>query len=103
MPSHCVEWTAIPEATSSDGVAKKAMVGKQVSLVRVTIPAGTEAPRHSHPFEQFVQVVSGSGRLETEEGLVRFEAGSVFHFPPGTWHEALFDTETVLIETNLAG
>ncbi|MDF2601192.1 MAG: Cupin 2 conserved barrel domain protein, partial [Methylobacterium brachiatum] len=50
---------------------------------------------------QFVQVISGSGFLETEQGRTPFAAGSVFHFPAGTWHAAAFETETVLVETNL--
>jgi len=31
-----------------------------------------------------------------------FSAGTVFVFPAGTWHLATFDSDTVLVETNLA-
>ena len=70
--------------------------------MRVVVPAGVSAPAHSHDHEQFVQVLSGSGILETEQGRAPFSGGSVFHFPAGAWHAAAFETETVLIETNLA-
>jgi quercetin dioxygenase-like cupin family protein len=68
----------------------------------VRVPAGTKAPRHSHGHEQFVQVISGSGTLETEQGSQPFGPGNVFHFPTDTWHAAEFDSGTLLVETNLA-
>ena len=98
---HCVSWSELPEAASPSGVSKRVLEGEGVSLVMVRVPAGTSAPKHSHPHEQFVQVLSGSGVLQTEQGSHRFEPGSVFHFPPDTWHSAEFETETVLIESNL--
>lgn len=98
---HCLPWTDLPEMRAPSGVGKRSLEGKGASLVRVTIPAGTEAPRHSHDHEQFVQVIEGSGTLETDQGRVAFAAGSLFHFPAGTWHAAQFETETVLVESNL--
>ncbi|MFG5119815.1 cupin domain-containing protein [Methylorubrum sp. POS3] len=98
---HCLPWTDLPETRAPSGVGKRSLEGKGASLVRVTIPAGTEAPRHSHDHEQFVQVIEGSGTLETDQGRVAFAAGSLFHFPAGTWHAARFETETVLVESNL--
>ncbi|MFY9294763.1 MAG: cupin domain-containing protein [Methylorubrum rhodinum] len=105
MTRHCLPWTDLPETRSASGVAKRSLEGqganKGASLVRVEVPAGTEAPRHSHDHAQFVQVIEGSGMLETEQGWVAFAAGSLFHFPAGTWHAASFETETVLVETNM--
>ena len=99
---HLTAWDARSESVAG-GVAKRTIPGAGASLVRVVVPAGTSAPRHSHGHEQFVQVISGSGTLETGQGREAFSAGSVFHFPPGAWHSATFETETVLIETNLSG
>ena len=101
MTQHCLAWSDVPETVSPNGVSKRVMEGGAVSLVTVRVPAGTAADRHSHPHEQFVQVVSGSGALTTELGERAFGPGSVFHFPVGTWHAARFVTETVLVETNL--
>ncbi|MCJ2070171.1 cupin domain-containing protein [Methylobacterium sp. J-030] len=102
MTNHLTAWDDREESVAANGVAKRAIPGAGVSLVRVVVPAGVAAPRHSHDHEQFVQVVSGSGTLETEQGRKPFTTGSVFHFPAGTWHAATFETETVLIETNLS-
>jgi quercetin dioxygenase-like cupin family protein len=98
---HCVSWEDLPEQVSPSGVGKRTLAGNSISLVMVRVPAGTNAPKHSHPHEQFVQVLSGSGTLETEQGSHSFGPGSVFHFPADAWHAAMFDSETVLIETNL--
>ena len=103
MTDHLTAWDACDESVAGNGVAKRTISGTGVSLARVSVPAGLSAPRHSHAHEQFVQVISGSGVLETEQGRKPFSAGSVFHFPVGTWHAAEFETETVLIESNLDG
>lgn len=102
MTDYLTAWDDREESIAANGVAKRAIPGAAASLVRVVVPAGVSAPCHSHDHEQFVQVVSGSGILETEQGRKPFTAGSVFHFPAGAWHAAAFETETVLIETNLA-
>ena len=85
MTHHLLAWSERDETVAPNGVAKRSIPGL------------------SHDHEQFVQVVSGSGVLETEQGRTPFSAGHVFHFPAGAWHAATFETETVLIETNLAG
>ena len=102
MTRHLVTWNDAQASPASGGVTKRRIDLPGVSLVTVTVPAGTEAPRHSHDHQQFVQVVSGSGTLTTEQGAGTFSAGSVFVFPTGAWHSARFDTDTVLVETNLA-
>ncbi len=79
----------------------RTLEGSDVSLVMVRVPAGTGAPKHSHPHEQSIQVLSGSGVLETEQGSHPVGPGSVFCFPAETRHAAVFDSDTVLIETNL--
>lgn len=94
-------WDDLAEEARGPAVTKRQLSGTRASLVRVAIKAGTSAARHSHPFEQFVQVVSGSGSLETEEGIGSFRAGSLFHFPAEAWHAATFDEDTILVETNI--
>ena len=38
-------------------------------------------------------VVSGSGRLDTEDGEVRFAAGDALRIGPGTWHAVVNDAD----------
>jgi quercetin dioxygenase-like cupin family protein len=102
MEATVVDWDAVPaEGQGSGGVRKRRVGGEGAELVLVEVPAGTRAPRHSHPHEQFVQVLAGGGTLETEAGAREFRQGSVFHFPPGAWHAAEFASDTVLVETNM--
>jgi quercetin dioxygenase-like cupin family protein len=101
MTQHCLDWADVAETVAPNGVGKRVRAGEAASLVMVRVPAGLAGEPHSHAHEQFVQVLSGSGVLRTEQGERRFAAGSVFHFPAGTSHAARFDTDTVLVETNL--
>ena len=94
-------WDDLPETASSAAVGKRVVPGQGASLVRVAIKSGTAAGRHSHSFEQFVQVIVGAGTLETEEGVAPFRPGSLFHFPAHAWHAANFDEDTILVEINL--
>ena len=101
MRASVIDWSAVPAEGPEGGVRKRHLSGEGVDLVMVEVPAGTKAPRHSHPHEQFVQVVAGGGTLETEAGRREFRAGSVFYFLPDAWHAAEFAADTVLVETNL--
>ena len=94
-------WRDVEGATTDD-IIRKEIAGEGVALKQVTIPAGTEAGRHDHPFEQFIQVISGSGVLQCGAGEVKLEPGTVVHLPAGSWHSAIFETDTVLVEVNLA-
>ena len=96
-----LKWDDLETQTPSASMTKRRLQGKGASLVEILLKAGTKAERHSHSFEQFVQVISGRGVLETAEGAKPFSAGSLFHFPPDAWHAAVFEEDTVLVETNL--
>ena len=96
-----LHWDDLASRETSSSVSKRQLAGEGASLVRIAIKAGTTADRHSHAFEQFVQVISGRGILETAEGSKPFVAGSLFHFPADAWHAARFDEDTILVETNL--
>lgn len=103
MSRHCRSWSEADETVSAAGLRRRELGGVRLRLARIEVPAGTRAPRHSHSYEQFVQVLSGTGTVETDQGRLRFGPGSVLHFPPETEHMAEFETETVLVETNLPG
>lgn len=88
---------AVAPALQPSGTVKRRIAGAE--LVRLEAPAGCAAPRHGHPHEQFVQILSGSGFIQTVAGRQAFRAGSVFDFPPDTWHAAEMTADTVLVET----
>ena len=100
MSEHLTTWDDRAESVGGNGVAKRTIPGSGASLVRVVVPAGASAPAHSHDHEQFVQVLSGSGILETEQGRAPFSAGSVFRGRAGAWDAAAFEAGPVLSERN---
>lgn len=101
VSSHLIDWSKTEEVAAGPGVTKRAIEGEGASFVMIRVAAGTSTPRHSHAHEQFVHVASGTGSLETAQGMRAFGPGCVFHFPTDTWHAARFDTDTVLLEVNL--
>ncbi len=82
--------------------AVQSISGQGASLRRVELRAGTEGVRHSHPHEQFVVVLAGTGTLDCESGQLALTPGTVLHFAPHAWHRASFSEDTVLLEVNLA-
>ncbi|WP_431856456.1 cupin domain-containing protein [Azospirillum sp.] len=93
-------WDAVP-AESGNGAARREIAGAGASLKMITVAAGTVAARHSHTHEQFLQVLSGTGKLDCALGTVELRPGMVLHFAPDAWHSAVFETDTVLVEVNL--
>ncbi|MDX1528125.1 MAG: cupin domain-containing protein [Gammaproteobacteria bacterium] len=101
MTEHLISWHSLEAEAGANGVIRRRLKGNGAELVRVEIPAGVVAPGHSHPHEQFVEVLRGSGTLTTPDGTRPFKAGDVFHFPAETEHAASFDADTVFLEINL--
>jgi quercetin dioxygenase-like cupin family protein len=69
--------------------------------VRFKFPAGYEVATHSHPTDEFLTVVSGSGRMAFGEnasaaGAQSLPAGAFMTLPAGAWHHLWFDTATVI-------
>ena len=75
--------------------------GLGADLKRVAVPAGQTAPRHHHDHEQFILVLEGQARLLTADGTFPLAPGCIVRLEAGAWHEASFETDTVLVEVNL--
>lgn len=101
MAEHLIAWHSLAPEAGANGVTRRRLKGAGAELVRVEIPAGVVAPAHSHPHEQFVEVLKGLGTLTTADGTRSFRAGDLFHFPAETEHAASFDADTVFLEINL--
>ncbi len=84
------------------GPAATALEGAGATMRQVHVPAGRVAGRHSHPYEQFLLVLSGAAVFECEAGTIAFKPGVAVRLAPGAWHSATFSEDTVLVEFNLA-
>lgn len=101
MTAEIFTWADQAADQDSGGVRRSLIPGQGADLTRIEIPAGTRGARHSHAFEQFNLVEKGRLQLTTEEGTRLVVAGQVFRFAPDSWHQALFEEDTVLLEINL--
>jgi quercetin dioxygenase-like cupin family protein len=100
MPeAECLHWDEV--APYGDAKADRRLIaGRGGDVKRVAVKAGHVAARHSHAFEQFVLVESGTGVVTWEGGEMALRPGIVIHFEPNAWHEARFETDAVLLEVN---
>lgn len=63
----------------------------RLAAFRVTFEPGARTAWHSHPLGQTLYVISGIGRIQTANGLVReIRPGDTVWIPPGEkhWHGA---------------
>lgn len=58
---------------------------KHVTQFIGTIPPG-RAPMHHHTYEEAIYIIEGQGRVWTNDGDARFEAGSSIYLPRGVSH-----------------
>ena len=57
--------------------------GKE-TVMRMTAPAGTGSPPHTHPGEETLYVLDGELNVHIGDDVVSAKAGSAFYFPAGT-------------------
>ena len=75
-------------------------------MIAVQFAPGARSDWHSHPGGQLLYVVSGAGRVQTEDGsTVRISAGDVVHSPPGErhWHGASPDSPMMHLSITTGG
>jgi len=72
--------------------------GENLMVARVVAPAGSVAPRHSHPHEQMCLVLSGRIRCSIGPEQQEIEPGAIIHFPSNVEHEVQFLEPTVMFD-----
>lgn len=72
--------------------------GDKVTVMRMTAPAGTGSPPHTHPGEESLYVLDGELNVHVGDEVVAAGPGALFHFPAGTqeWFQATTQA-TVLV------
>jgi len=58
--------------------------GGKVTVMRMTAPAGTGSPPHTHPGEEALYVLEGELNVHIGDEVVSAKPGSSFYFPAGT-------------------
>jgi quercetin dioxygenase-like cupin family protein len=67
-------------------VTDQSVSGNAASLGYSVFTPGTETDPVSHKTEELAYVVSGSGELRLDDGVVPFKAGDALYIPARVWH-----------------
>lgn len=80
-----------------------AETGGEVTIMRISTPAGTGSPPHTHPGAEALYVLEGELDVHIEGDTISAKAGSQFYFAPGTreWFEAV--TDATVLATYMPG
>jgi len=73
-------------------VEKRILVGPRneapnFSMRKFTVGIGGHTPRHTHPWEHEVYVLSGHGTVEHVDGSEKVAAGDFVYVPPNDEHQ----------------
>jgi quercetin dioxygenase-like cupin family protein len=77
-----------------------------ITMIAVQFAPGARTDWHSHPGGQLLYVLSGTGRVRTEDGVTaRISPGDVVHAPPGErhWHGATPDAPMMHLSLTSGG
>ena len=98
VPLEEVETIDLPGGSWSRMLITGAAVGGNVSSLGYSVfKPGTVLAPVSHETEEVAYVVSGSGRVDTDAGEVRFAAGDALHIPASTWHAVVNDSDADVV------
>ena len=93
-----VEPIELPGGSWSRMLVTEERVGGNSSSIGFSVfKPGSATASVSHETEEVAYVVSGSGRLDTDGGEVRFAAGDALHIPPRTWHAVVNDSDADVV------
>jgi quercetin dioxygenase-like cupin family protein len=88
MPAEIIDWAARDRPAPLAGITAAVAVGDQLSAVRYTLEPGAPVPEHSHPNEEFGQILRGSLELSWNGQVRKLTAGDAFLLPGGVPHAA---------------
>jgi quercetin dioxygenase-like cupin family protein len=96
-----IAWSSIPPEQLNPLLTRQFVTGEQAMLSRIQLKKGCIVPRHAHPNEQIVFILSGALRFSVgEEGSAQdyiVRGGEVLVLPGNVPHlaEALEDTDNL--------
>src|SRR5690242_13477559 len=76
--------------------------GKQ-TVMRMTAPAGTGSPPHTHPGDETLYVLEGELDVHIGDDVLSASPGSTFHFPAGTREFFEAKTQATVLVTYTPG
>lgn len=77
--------------------------GGEVTVMRITVPAGNGPPPHTHSGPEIMYVLEGDVQAHVGDETVSGTAGSTFHYPAGTLERFEATTQATVLATYLPG
>jgi len=74
-----------------------------VTVMRMTAPAGTGSPPHTHPGDEALYVLDGELNVHIGDDVVSAKPGAAFYFPAGTHEFFEAVTEATVLVTYTPG
>ena len=75
----------------------------KVTVMRMTVPAGTGSPPHTHPGDESLYVLDGELNVHIEGDVISAKPGSAFFFPAGTLEFFEAVTQATVLATYTPG
>lgn len=88
-PQAKIDWTQLPEHAPAPGITGRVQLGTELSVALFQLQAGAVVPRHTHPNEEFGQVLAGALRLEVGTDERDLVEGDSFLIPGDVPHAAV--------------
>ena len=94
----CQDYVAEDLAVAKEFLGPRNSKLKNLSIARITIPAGVTVKKHYHlESEETYHIVAGSGIMYLDEDEAPMEAGQAVAIIPGQWHSIYNPTEDDLV------
>lgn len=94
MDKKVIAFEKLPAENLSDKANRRSVHGAKGTLARFEFKKGAVIPRHQHPQEQIIYILSGSARVTLEGKDYILKSGEVLVIPSNAFHslEALEDS-----------
>ena len=92
-----IAWSALPLQQPVAGISGSVQLGNELSAALFRLEPGAEVPRHTHPNEEFGQVLEGTLELRAGDQTRRLRAGDGFLIPGELPHGATAGAEGCLL------
>lgn len=94
-----LRWDEIKKEPMKEGITRKVIHGKNITLARIYVDAGRTVPEHSHHNEQISYVLEGRLTFNIEGKISEAAPGDIFVIPPGTMHKVTAREPSVVLDT----
>lgn len=94
-----MRWEEIDEEPMGPGISRRVIHGKNITLARIYLDAGTTVPEHKHDNEQISYVIEGRLVFEIRGNFTEATEGEIIMIPPKAPHRVIAKEPSVVLDT----